>query len=129
MLASIRTNITALIAVLLAWGTALLLWATREQPLLFGILRLDALSLFFLLAVLLALLCETLAGSSMNNRTLVIPALAVLALSTRLTPVIALAYVLLAIVGSAHTTARRVKDQASFSRPSGWAAARCAARL
>jgi len=91
---------------LLAATTLVLLWFAREQPLAFGVLRFDGLSLFFVLLALVAPLLR----QDITPRTMLITTLAVLALTSRLTPVIALAAGLAAVAAMPRVS--RLRDVA-----------------
>ena len=89
---------------LLAVAALVLLSVAREQPLVFGTLRLDGLSLFFMLLVVIAPLLRW----DSSPRTALLIALAVLALTSRLTPVIALAGGVAAAIAMPHSS--RLRD-------------------
>lgn len=87
---------------LLAAGLAVLLWLTWDTPLIFGPLRLDGLSLFFLLAMLVEPLVGALAGKppAQLRRAAMLMLAAAVAVSTRFTVVIAVTFVLLSVLES-----------------------------
>ncbi|MBC8161268.1 MAG: hypothetical protein H7Z42_08615 [Roseiflexaceae bacterium] len=102
MLATLHRHRATLIYAPPMLATLALLWLAREQPLTYGPLRLDGLSLFFLLLAI----ATPLLRRDATARTALATALTTLAIGTTATPIIALALALACAILLPHTAGR-----------------------
>lgn len=111
----------ALLSAVLALGALALLWRVRETPLALGwSIRIDALSAFFLLALLgggaLALAAQPARCSAGWPRSLLAASGLALAFGTTLTPAVACAYLLLALLSLDWQSSRAQPERIGAAR-------------